>query len=411
MSSEEVLEDKKNADSISALATTLDSAKPKIPPFVKKSVDKPPRERPLRTRPFLQQPAMKQEMEQRTGNTSKMYSNFADGDGPPPDPRYSFLADDERDEQRTEVKNDPTKSVKISKKGKEGNNTGPHSKMRNNPGKKQSSRGRGANWNTPVQKNSNEEKWRAERAAIDAERIQRQKTQEGNWRREWDVEKASKELEDSTLKSSKGYQPSYKSKTKFEGGSLSWRNNSSNEAQERQSDSYPHTMIFNRNREKPVVFKTPQFRDGGHDMGTKNVMVLNGEKIQVRTPHDSMSDSQSSSILPESCTSSKYSSFSVASSDMSTNPKHHIGTKQLYGDFHSDYSSMEHDSVQVDPEFVERFSNIQIPHSPSGVHYTRAEDANKMTFDRNTRDLTHEEDRGEESWEDVSEDEKCKPES
>lgn len=35
--------------------------------------------------------------------------------------------------------------------------------------------------------------WRAEREKIDQDRITRQRTAEGNWRREWDSEKLSQE--------------------------------------------------------------------------------------------------------------------------------------------------------------------------------------------------------------------------
>lgn len=39
----------------------------------------------------------------------------------------------------------------------------------------------------------NEDAWRAERNRIDEERIQRQKSSDGGWRREWDSEKIEQE--------------------------------------------------------------------------------------------------------------------------------------------------------------------------------------------------------------------------
>lgn len=43
------------------------------------------------------------------------------------------------------------------------------------------------------QRETREEAWRAERLRIDEARIQRQKTADGKWRREWDSDKIHEE--------------------------------------------------------------------------------------------------------------------------------------------------------------------------------------------------------------------------
>jgi hypothetical protein len=52
---------------------------------------------------------------------------YLQGDGPPPDPNYRFLADDERDEPKTEVK--PSKSLEKSSKKNQDKNTSQSDKV------------------------------------------------------------------------------------------------------------------------------------------------------------------------------------------------------------------------------------------------------------------------------------------
>nr|CAD7430902.1 unnamed protein product [Timema monikensis] len=91
------------------------------------------------------------------------------GNGPPPDPVYNFLADHDRD------------SVREDRPPRRGPRDGGYG-----------SRGRDRR---KEQRNQHDlsspeyEAWRAERNRIDQDRINRQKTAEGHWRREWDNEK------------------------------------------------------------------------------------------------------------------------------------------------------------------------------------------------------------------------------
>nr|CAD7201992.1 unnamed protein product [Timema douglasi] len=98
-----------------------------------------------------------------------LYRALFQGNGPPPDPVYNFLADHDRD------------SVREDRPPRRGPRDGGYG-----------SRGRDRR---REQRNQHDlsspeyEAWRAERNRIDQDRINRQKTAEGHWRREWDNEK------------------------------------------------------------------------------------------------------------------------------------------------------------------------------------------------------------------------------
>uniref|UniRef100_A0A1B6CGP5 Uncharacterized protein n=1 Tax=Clastoptera arizonana TaxID=38151 RepID=A0A1B6CGP5_9HEMI len=134
----------------------------------------------------------------RGGRRGRDRININDN-GPPPDPR-SYLADSERDPVHSprdgrgdefrgnrpgDEKGDESKNFR-GRGDERGSFRGGREFQRGvRKGRGRPSRGRGRD----------EEAWRAERSRIDEERIQRQKTSDGNWRREWDNEKQEQDFE------------------------------------------------------------------------------------------------------------------------------------------------------------------------------------------------------------------------
>lgn len=162
------------------------------------------------------------------GPGGRDYKKFADGEGPPPDPSFNFLADAERDgnKQRRAA---ATERTNISAKGSHQLNSEPRSnKDWRSPavagttdGEQTNHRQRGgvqgSSFKSPRGQNNNNStvgkagnagrmrnvqqragdesttgnsaQWKTER--IDESRVGRQKTGDGRWRREWDNEKTS----------------------------------------------------------------------------------------------------------------------------------------------------------------------------------------------------------------------------
>ncbi|XP_017789123.1 PREDICTED: uncharacterized protein LOC108571564 isoform X2 [Habropoda laboriosa] len=173
---EEVEEDKKNAAKLNALVQMVPSKdwpERKEPP----EFSNPPKAKPKSTKEkheYIPQP--------HSGEGKKIHT-FAQGEGPPPDPKYNFLADSEREEPSVEYMKDSIGN-KSHHKLSRGN-------CRRKPGGRESSQ----KDNKPNKGNYRDESqpgydaWRAERNRIDEDRISRQRTAEGNWRREWDNDK------------------------------------------------------------------------------------------------------------------------------------------------------------------------------------------------------------------------------
>lgn len=104
--------------------------------------------------------------------------------GPPRDPAYKFLADKEWDYDRRHSQQQPQWRGKSG-----GRNRGAFTQDRGKRSSPQQNRGR----DVPQPEY---DAWRAERNRIDSDRISRQRTAEGHWRREWDNEKTTREEED-----------------------------------------------------------------------------------------------------------------------------------------------------------------------------------------------------------------------
>ncbi|XP_014230418.1 uncharacterized protein LOC106654854 [Trichogramma pretiosum] len=128
-------------------------------------------------------------------------AKYGQGDGPPPDPKYNFLADTERETQLISFENkiDEDKNTFINKAQRgvpQKRERGPAASTRSG-GNSQShfKDGRTTNVFHSRDDRPDYEAWRAERNKIDEARINRQKTAEGNWRREWDNEKSNVEKE------------------------------------------------------------------------------------------------------------------------------------------------------------------------------------------------------------------------
>ncbi|XP_018311581.1 uncharacterized protein [Mycetomoellerius zeteki] len=173
---EEVEEDKKNAAKLNALVQMVPSTdwpERKEPEF----------SNPLRTSNKLKSVKEYHEHPQQYQSASegRKIHIFAQGQGPPPDPKYNFLADAEREEdERENTKDNSNRGQKYSRgmfKKKPGEKDGTQRDCRTN-------RGSHRNEHQPEY-----EAWRAERNRIDEDRISRQRTAEGNWRREWDNNK------------------------------------------------------------------------------------------------------------------------------------------------------------------------------------------------------------------------------
>ncbi|XP_050457921.1 uncharacterized protein MAL13P1.304-like isoform X2 [Cataglyphis hispanica] len=177
---EEVEEDKKNAAKLNALVQMVPSTdwpERKEPP----EFSNPPKtnNKPKPTKEHHEHP---QQHHSASGEGRKVHT-FAQGQGPPPDPKYNFLADAEREEGNMENTKDnlPNKGQKHSKgnfKRKSGGKDGMQKDYR-------VTRSHRRDEHQPEY-----EAWRAERNRIDEDRISRQRTAEGNWRREWDNDKA-----------------------------------------------------------------------------------------------------------------------------------------------------------------------------------------------------------------------------
>ncbi|XP_011883056.1 PREDICTED: uncharacterized protein LOC105570463 isoform X2 [Vollenhovia emeryi] len=176
---EEVEEDKKNAAKLNALVQMVPSTdwpERKEPP----EFSNPPRTG-NKTKPAKEHHEHSQQYQPASGEGRKGHA-FAQGQGPPPDPKYNFLADAEREEgERESTKDNSSRGQKYSR-----------GMFRRKPGAKDGmqrdyrmSRGSHRDEHQPEY-----EAWRAERNRIDEDRISRQRTAEGNWRREWDNDKA-----------------------------------------------------------------------------------------------------------------------------------------------------------------------------------------------------------------------------
>lgn len=140
------------------------------------------------------------------------YKKFADGQGPPPDPSYNFLADAERDgnaDKAAPVDNNKMKDWRQPPNGvgQQQPAGGPAAANgRSRGGLNNSFKGRNAS-NKGPRPNGNQQgggitrsnktadsahefnQWKSERERIDEARIGRQKLGDGKWRREWDNEK------------------------------------------------------------------------------------------------------------------------------------------------------------------------------------------------------------------------------
>ncbi|XP_076230955.1 uncharacterized protein LOC143177068 isoform X2 [Calliopsis andreniformis] len=174
---EEVEEDKKNAAKLNALVQMVPSS------------DWPERKEPpeFSNPPKVKQKPTKEKHEHVSHphpvEGKKFRESFAQGEGPPPDPKYNFLADSEREEP----------SVEYAKESA-GNRT--HNKVTRGSFRKKTNDREITMKNNKIHKvNYKDESqpgydaWRAERNRIDEDRISRQRTAEGNWRREWDNDK------------------------------------------------------------------------------------------------------------------------------------------------------------------------------------------------------------------------------
>lgn len=130
------------------------------------------------------------------------YKKFPEGEGPPPDPAYNFLADSERDKSTQngnkldpKVINDKkdwrNKNESTNTRGGGGGRGGPGNGRGGRGGR---NRGNGDRDGRSYHNGHKEyDAWKNERVRIDEERINRQKNSEGKWRREWDNDKLNSE--------------------------------------------------------------------------------------------------------------------------------------------------------------------------------------------------------------------------
>lgn len=181
---EEVEEDKKNAAKLNALVQMVPSTdwpERKEPPDF--SIAPRTNSKPKSAKEHHEHV---QQYHSVSGEGRKVHI-FAQGQGPPPDPKYNFLADSEREESNaktaTKEGNNPQNRGQKHTKG--------HTFKRKSTGKDGMQRDYRTNKGSYRDEHQPEyEAWRAERNRIDEDRISRQRTAEGNWRREWDNDKA-----------------------------------------------------------------------------------------------------------------------------------------------------------------------------------------------------------------------------
>ncbi|XP_011305970.1 uncharacterized protein [Fopius arisanus] len=178
---EEVEADKKNAAKSNALVQMVPSTdwpERKEPP----EFSSPPV--PSKNHPKLRNSPRDHNgsIQYRAGGEGKKTHTFPQNEGPPPDPKYNFLADSEREEHHENSK-DPDK---IKGRGKSSRG---HFKKQKAGREWQSREYRGKSGGSGQDSLPDYEAWRAERNKIDEARISRQRTAEGNWKREWDNDK------------------------------------------------------------------------------------------------------------------------------------------------------------------------------------------------------------------------------
>ncbi|KAK2580451.1 hypothetical protein KPH14_006194 [Odynerus spinipes] len=170
---EEVEEDKKNAAKLNALVQMVPST------------DWPERKEPPE---YSNPPKVIHKQKSVTKEQSEQHQQHhpndrKKGEGPPPDPKYNFLADAEREEHSVSNMRDNTGN-KTHNRSVRGNF------KKRGTGREGQQRGRTYHGTHRDEHKPEYEAWRKERNRIDEDRISRQKTAEGNWRREWDNDKA-----------------------------------------------------------------------------------------------------------------------------------------------------------------------------------------------------------------------------
>ncbi|XP_046611951.1 dentin sialophosphoprotein-like [Neodiprion virginianus] len=183
---EEVEADKQNAAKLNALVKMVpptDWPERKEPP----EFSNPPAPRSngnYKPKSSAREHRVQQQQYHAAGGDGKKTHVFAEGDGPPPDPSYNFLADAEREERaRDDLRDDRFRGRGGSQRGT--------SKRRGGDPQGHSKDYRGSASGTKDATRPEYEAWRAERNRIDEARISRQRTAEGNWRREWDNNKVN----------------------------------------------------------------------------------------------------------------------------------------------------------------------------------------------------------------------------
>ncbi|XP_059485913.1 eukaryotic translation initiation factor 3 subunit A-like isoform X2 [Neocloeon triangulifer] len=202
----EVQEDLKNAQAISSQVKVEsgsgDDDEDNKP--IRKVVNKtPPREKDRESKRFTPR---RQNSEPNAEGTeqavpARFVHSFGDGGGPPPDPGYNFLADEERDGPKD---NKDQKEKAANKNNSSFSGRGGSFKQqqrgrfpRQRGGQRGNRQYQGDDVGRPQREGGGvqdkDQKWREERAAIDEARIRRQQNSDGNWRREWDNEKSDEQ--------------------------------------------------------------------------------------------------------------------------------------------------------------------------------------------------------------------------
>ncbi|XP_066600310.1 enolase-phosphatase E1-like [Prorops nasuta] len=178
---QEVEEDKKHAAKLNALVQMVPSDD------WPERIEPPEFSNPVKTYHKQRAPAARdpphQHQQYHSNNEGKKVHKFAQGEGPPPDPKYNFLADNEREDSFNENRRaNPTNKMQTRT---------PQNHFKKKSFGRDDYRKDGKMYYESNRDDDHPEydAWRAERNRIDEDRISRQKTAEGNWRREWDNDK------------------------------------------------------------------------------------------------------------------------------------------------------------------------------------------------------------------------------
>ncbi|KAK3909144.1 Coiled-coil domain-containing protein 9 [Frankliniella fusca] len=234
---------------------------------------------------------------------------LAEGDGPPPDPSYSFLGDSMRDSpESVERRGQPNRRGFHRGRGRGGQTW--NNRNSNDFRRDGFEDGRDVHSsNFEGNKRQSDDAWRRERHLIDQERINRQKTSDGNWSREWDNHKVLQDGDDRPNRWRKGSQaPNYD------------RGHQRRGFQDDSGHSPKHNF-FPRNSTTGNVSGHESTGKVDHDESSGNKLIRRGRFSNQNRYKDNIRFKKESSELPPSNSSAEISKDIEGAKLIETNVK------------------------------------------------------------------------------------------